>query len=74
MSQQDDTRRESDMDASPRNDTPTPVPGHPATPQGEPSPDAPTIGTGTSLALGCVAGTLLLIVIGLVYILILALV
>lgn len=36
-------------------------------------PQAPTIGTGTSIALGCVAGTVVLIVIGLIYILILAL-
>lgn len=35
---------------------------------------APTIGTGTSIALGCVAGTILLILIGLIYILILALI
>lgn len=33
----------------------------------------PTIGTGTSIALGCVAGTILLIVIGLLYVLIAAL-
>lgn len=31
-------------------------------------PQAPTIGTGTALALGCVAGTILLIVIGLLYV------
>ena len=29
--------------------------------------NAPTIGTGTSIALGCVAGTIVLIVIGLIY-------
>lgn len=29
--------------------------------------DEPTIGTGTSMALGCVAGTIFLILIGLVY-------
>jgi hypothetical protein len=74
VSQQDDTRRQPDIDQGIRSDAPTPVPGHPATAQGEPDPDAPTIGTGTSLALGCIAGTLLLIVIGLIYILILALV
>lgn len=44
------------------------------TPEGAVAPaDAPTIGTGTSIALGCVAGTILLIVIGLIYILIAAL-
>jgi hypothetical protein len=35
--------------------------------------EEPTIGTGTSIALGCVAGTILLIVIGLLYVLIAAL-
>jgi hypothetical protein len=74
VSQQDDTSRESESVEDIRDNAPNPVPGHPATAQGEPSPDAPTIGTGTSLALGCVAGTILLIVIGLIYILILALV
>jgi hypothetical protein len=41
---------------------------------GQEGAGAPTIGTGTSIALGCVAGTILLIVIGLIYILILALI
>jgi hypothetical protein len=58
---------------------PTPVePG--ATPsqaenevQAATDPNAPTIGTGTSIALGCVAGTVVLIVIGLLYLLIAAL-
>lgn len=36
-------------------------------------PQGPTIGTGTSIALGCVAGTIVLIVIGLIYIAIVAL-
>jgi hypothetical protein len=35
-------------------------------------PQAPTIGTGTSIALGCVAGTIVLIIIGLIYIAIVA--
>jgi ribulose kinase len=35
--------------------------------------NAPTIGTGTSIALGCVAGTVLLILIGLIYLAIAAL-
>lgn len=35
--------------------------------------NAPTIGTGTSLALGCVAGTVVLIIIGLIYLAIAAL-
>jgi hypothetical protein len=36
--------------------------------------NAPTIGTGTSIALGCIAGTILLIGIGLIYILIVSLI
>lgn len=50
---------------------------HVATPQAPADPaatNAPTIGTGTSIALGCVAGTIVLILIGLIYILILALI
>jgi len=53
-----------------------PVPTPEATEGTEARPvpaDAPTIGTGTSLALGCIAGTVLLILIGLLYILIAAL-
>ncbi len=34
-----------------------------------PEADEPTIGTGTSIALGCVAGTILLIVIGVLFLL-----
>jgi len=36
-----------------------------------PQPDADdTVGTGTSIALGCIAGTLLLVVIGLIFLLV----
>lgn len=35
--------------------------------------NAPTIGTGTAIAFGCIAGTILLIAIGLIYLLIAAL-
>lgn len=42
-----------------------------ADPQPEPATDASgddtTVGTGTSIALGCIAGTLLLVVIGLIF-------
>lgn len=31
------------------------------------APDDDTVGTGTSIALGCIAGTLLLVVIGLIF-------
>lgn len=44
--------------------TPAGAPAEAGTPQDDPGS---TIGTGTSLALGCVAGTILLIVIGLIY-------
>lgn len=73
-------QEETPRDTTPGEDRVTPaqppvaatVPEHgTATPT--PDADAPTIGTGTSIALGCVAGTVLLIVIGLIYILILAL-
>lgn len=68
QSHQDDTTRTPDIDGE---TAPAPVADAPS---GQADPDAPTIGTGTSLALGCVAGTILLILIGLIYILILALV
>lgn len=48
-------------------ETPAQEPASPAA-----NAEGPTIGTGTSIALGCIAGTILLIVIGLLYILILA--
>lgn len=55
-------------------ETTSPDPGETPTPESAvPPADAPTIGTGTSIALGCVAGTIVLIVIGLIYILIAAL-
>ena len=66
LSHQDETTRTTDTDGE---TTEAAVPGAAA---GSPDADAPTIGTGTSLALGCVAGTILLILIGLLYILILA--
>jgi len=46
--------------------------GQPKAPD-QPEGDESTIGTGTSIALGCIAGTLLLIVIGLIYLAIVAL-
>lgn len=43
-------------------------------PDGQDTPPQPalgdTVGTGTSIALGCIAGTLLLVVIGLVFLLV----
>lgn len=71
MSQQDETKREPDViEAS--------QPSGPVSASAEttrqPEAEDATIGTGTSLALGCVAGTILLIVIGLIYIVILALI
>jgi predicted lipid-binding transport protein (Tim44 family) len=42
-------------------------PAAPAAPAREADPDD-TVGTGTSIALGCIAGTLLLIVIGLIFV------
>lgn len=59
----------------------TPQPEGGDTPAGQPAAAgtgaeddaASTIGTGTSLALGCIAGTLLLIVIGLIYLAVVAL-
>lgn len=65
----------SQQDATPRSDDPTVEEAPPETPiiaapEGQTAAEGPTIGTGTSLALGCVAGTVLLIVIGLLYILI----
>jgi predicted lipid-binding transport protein (Tim44 family) len=50
--------------------TVTPIPASPAAaPEADPDD---TVGTGTSIALGCIAGTLLLIVIGLIFVGILA--
>lgn len=48
---------------SPRSDAPAPG----ATPEPSPVDDDTTVGTGTSIALGCIAGTLLLVVIGLIF-------
>lgn len=39
----------------------------PATPVDTPAAEESTIGTGTSMALGCIAGTVVLIVIGLLF-------
>lgn len=65
----------SHQDETPRRDEPSIEQAPPETPiiaapEGQSAAEGPTIGTGTSLALGCVAGTVLLIVIGLIYILI----
>lgn len=53
-----------------RDQTP-PVPPPPGPEQDQPESAAPapstTIGTGTSIALGCVAGTILLVLIGLLF-------
>jgi hypothetical protein len=49
-------------------------PDVPAAPAVPPVEDESTVGTGTSIALGCVAGTILLIIIGLVVLGIVALV
>jgi hypothetical protein len=59
--------------STPRSDTPTtaPEPVIPVDTAAERDPDD-TVGTGTSIALGCIAGTLLLIVIGLIFVGILA--
>lgn len=38
--------------------------------QSRPQAPGDTVGTGTSIALGCIAGTLLLVVIGLVFLLV----
>jgi hypothetical protein len=67
MTEPQDQQREFDQPVVP----PTGAPQHAET-VGESQPEAaePTIGTGTSIALGCVAGTVLLIVIGLVFLLI----
>jgi hypothetical protein len=46
----------------------------PAAPPVPPVEDESTVGTGTSIALGCVAGTILLIIIGLIVIGIVAIV
>ncbi|HEV2073921.1 MAG TPA: hypothetical protein VGR29_09795 [Thermomicrobiales bacterium] len=47
-----------------------PAAGAPSTSDNDPSE---TVGTGTSIALGCVAGTILLIVFGLIFLALLAL-
>lgn len=66
MSQQDETPRS----VEPTIEAGTPETPIIAAPEGQTAAEGPTIGTGTSLALGCVAGTVVLIVIGLIYILI----
>lgn len=73
QSHQDETTRATEAAAQGTGATPTTATTTPET-IAQPETDGTTIGTGTSLALGCVAGTLLLIVIGLIYILILAIV
>jgi hypothetical protein len=65
---QDDTMTEQSPQ-TPHDDpapTPPPAPDEPRPAIGE------TVGTGTSIALGCVAATLLLIVLGLVFIVVAA--
>lgn len=73
QSHQDETTRDREITGQAAGATPTTATTTPET-TALPEADGPTIGTGTSLALGCVAGTILLIVIGLIYILILAIV
>lgn len=73
MSQQDETKRETDVIEASQPSGPVSASAN-TTGQPEVEAEGATIGTGTSLALGCVAGTILLIVIGLIYILILALI
>lgn len=75
MRDQDETRQAAETAPEPMSDDQAlSTPPAAADPAGEAGPEGATIGTGTSIALGCVAGTILLIAIGLIYILILALV
>ena len=67
QSHQDETQPTTEVDSQGPQAPGTDIHAEPGTAES----DAPTIGTGTSLALGCIAGTVLLIAIGLLYILIL---
>jgi hypothetical protein len=73
VSQDDSTRTSGSIDPSGQPDTTEPTPSGAETVENPGVENAPTIGTGTSIALGCIAGTVLLIAIGLIYILIVSL-
>lgn len=64
----ENTHLKPEPDVSPQHQVIEPESTEPEVPEA-PAADEPTIGTGTSMAIGCVAGTVLLIVFGLLFLL-----